>query len=54
MRNILIISFAAVALAGFSSSSRAEDTTVVHRDTRPGVAVERREARLGHRILLSS
>ena len=43
MRNILIISFAAVALAGFSSSSRAEDTTVVHRGSGPGVAVEHRE-----------
>jgi len=44
MRTILIISFAAAALAGFSSSfSMAEDRAVVHRGSGPGVAVEHRE-----------
>jgi len=43
MRTILIISFAAAALAGFFSFSMAEDRAVVHRGSGPGVAVEHRE-----------
>ena len=43
MRTILIISFAAAALAGFSSSSMAQDRAVVHRGSGPGVVVEHRE-----------
>jgi hypothetical protein len=49
MRTIPIISFAAVALAGFSSFSMAEDTTVVHRGSGPSVAVQHREGVVNHR-----
>ena len=49
MRTILIISFAAAALAGFTSLSIAEDRTVVHRGSGPGVAVEHREGVVEHR-----
>ena len=49
MRTILIISFAAAALAGFFSFSMAEDRAVVHRGSGPGVAVEHREGVINHR-----
>ncbi|WP_336489251.1 hypothetical protein [Methylobacterium nigriterrae] len=42
MRHVLIAGIAFAAVAGFSADSMAE-TTVVHRDSGPSVAVEHRE-----------
>ncbi|GJD64546.1 hypothetical protein [Methylobacterium frigidaeris] len=43
MRTIFAAGTAAVILAGFSVSAIAEETTVIHRDRAPGIAVEHRE-----------
>lgn len=42
MRQTVIIGFVAAAFAGLAAPAMAEDTTVIHRDTAPGVAVEHR------------
>lgn len=43
MRKTITISILAAAFAGFTVPAMAEDTTVIHRDAAPGVAVEHRD-----------
>ncbi|MFH6787192.1 MULTISPECIES: hypothetical protein [Methylobacterium] len=43
MRTIVALCFAATALAGIAAPAKAEETTVIRRDSAPGVSVERRE-----------
>jgi hypothetical protein len=43
MRKSLALGFLAASLAGFAAPASAEDTTVIRRDSAPGVSVERRE-----------
>jgi glucose dehydrogenase len=49
MRTVLAVSAAAFLLAGISGSAMAEETTVIHRDRAPGIAVEHREGVVEHR-----
>lgn len=49
MRKIMIAGFALATLTGLSTASMAEDTTVIHRDSAPGVAVEHRDGVVEHR-----
>lgn len=49
MRTVFAAAAAAVVLAGFSFPAMAQETTVIHRDRAPGVAVERREGVVEHR-----
>ncbi|AWN48055.1 hypothetical protein DK419_18400 [Methylobacterium terrae] len=49
MRTVFAAGAAAVILAGFSVSAMAEETTVIHRDRAPGIAVEHREGVVEHR-----
>ncbi|GJD56586.1 hypothetical protein [Methylobacterium dankookense] len=49
MRMLFIAGAALVGLAGLSTASSAEETTVVRRDSGPSVAVERREGVVEHR-----
>ena len=43
MRSMLVVGTALAALVALPGSSMAQDTTVIHRDSSPGVAVEHRE-----------
>ncbi|MGX7708953.1 hypothetical protein [Methylobacterium sp. Gmos1] len=43
MRKIVALCFAAATLAGMAAPASAEETTVIRRDSAPGVSVERRE-----------
>ncbi|KQO65809.1 MULTISPECIES: hypothetical protein [unclassified Methylobacterium] len=43
MRKSLAFGFLVASLAGFAAPASAEDTTVIRRDSAPGVSVERRE-----------
>ncbi|ACA15799.1 conserved hypothetical protein [Methylobacterium sp. 4-46] len=49
MRTVFVATLAATVLAGLSGSAMAEETTVIHRDRAPGVAVEHREGVVEHR-----
>lgn len=40
MRKTITIGFLAAAVAGLAAPAMAEETTVIHRDAAPGVAVE--------------
>ncbi len=51
MRMFPVVGAAAFILAGLSPSAMAEETTVVHRDRAPGVAVEHREGVVEHRSI---
>lgn len=44
MRTTLTIGFLAAAFAGLAAPALAGETTVIHRDTGPGVAVEHRDS----------
>ncbi|MDP4006202.1 hypothetical protein [Methylobacterium sp. NEAU K] len=43
MRNFIVAGLAFAAVTGLSNASMAEETTVIHRDGGPGVAVDHRE-----------
>lgn len=43
MRNVILAGFACAALMAVAAPASAEDTTVVHRNSGPAVAVEHRE-----------
>lgn len=51
MRTLTLAGAAVIAVFGLSSASFAQDTTVVHRDSGPGVAVEHHEGVVEHRTV---
>ncbi|MHB2211170.1 hypothetical protein [Methylobacterium sp. CM6257] len=49
MRNVILSGALFAALCGAAMPASAEETTVVHRDSGPSVAVEHREGVVEHR-----
>lgn len=49
MRNLILAGAACAALLSVAAPASAEDTTVVHRNSGPAVAVEHREGVVEHR-----
>lgn len=49
MRKTITAGFIIATFSCLSGPSMAEDTTVIHRDSAPGVAVEHREGVVEHR-----
>ncbi|MGH1575156.1 hypothetical protein ACRAWG_36555 [Methylobacterium sp. P31] len=54
MRNLILVGATCSALLGVAAPASAEDTTVVHRNSGPAVAVEHREGVVEHRSVTTS